>query len=67
MVLYNLSLDSSNHEALTRHKVVSILCAAAAAHPADRMLEFVAQSTASRLAQSPSLLSAARSQQSGSI
>ena len=67
MVLYNLSLDTSNHEALARHKVVSILFAAATAHPGDRMLEFVAQSTASRLAQSPSLFTAARPEHSGHI
>jgi hypothetical protein len=49
MVLYNLSLDGANHEFLRRLKVVPLLQAAAAAHPKDHMLEFVANSTASRL------------------
>ena len=49
MVLYNLSLDGANHEFLRRLQVVPLLQAAAQAHPKDHMLEFVANSTASRL------------------
>eukprot|EP00614_Pseudopedinella_elastica_P019164 CAMPEP_0172653350 /NCGR_PEP_ID=MMETSP1068-20121228/243780_1 /TAXON_ID=35684 /ORGANISM="Pseudopedinella elastica, Strain CCMP716" /LENGTH=539 /DNA_ID=CAMNT_0013467781 /DNA_START=43 /DNA_END=1662 /DNA_ORIENTATION=- len=50
MVLYNLSLDAANHGFLRRLQVAPLLHQAAAAHPADPMLQFVATSTAARLA-----------------
>lgn len=48
-VLYNLSLDSTNHEFLRRRKASDVLHAAAKLHPDDAMLGYVVQSTTARL------------------
>ena len=49
MVLYNLSLDSSNHAFLQRCQVVDLLREASQLHPVDHMLSFVYTSATARL------------------
>lgn len=63
MVLYNLSLDTANHPCLVRLGAPALLQAAAQAHPKDSMLEFVANSTTTRLLGSPAAANEPRQQQ----
>jgi len=50
MVLYNMSLDRSNHAMLKTVQVPAVINRASELHTNDRLLKFVASSTACRLA-----------------